>query len=197
MENVVESAARHQQLLSDFDDLNQLGGIRIQVHHVSRFFRGLRAGIHGDAYVGLGQGGSVVGAVSGHGYQFSVRLFAPDQVHFFFGSGLGKKVIDPGFAGNRGGGERIVARDHDGANAHGTQLAEAFLDAAFHDVLELDHTERVLVLRDHQRRTAGARDLLDRRLHLFRETIAVYRGNVFCDRVRRAFADLAAVEVDA
>ena len=126
MENVVSAPARHQQLLADFDDLDQLGGIRIQVHHVSRFFRGLRARVHGHANIGLGQRGRVVGAVSGHGNQFPVSLFAADQVHLFLGRGLGEKIIDSGFAGDGGRGERVVARDHDGANAHGAKLAEAF-----------------------------------------------------------------------
>src|SRR5258708_1750595 len=50
-----------------------------------------------------------------------------------------EKVIHSGLSGYGGGGERVVSRDHDRANAHGPQLAEAFLDAAFHDVLEIDH----------------------------------------------------------
>ena len=49
-----QGAARHQQLFADFDDLDELGGIGIQVHHIPGFLCGLRSGIHGDAHVCLG-----------------------------------------------------------------------------------------------------------------------------------------------
>src|SRR5581483_8313734 len=48
-----------------------------------------------------------------------------------------------GFGGNRGGGHRIVARDHHRADAHPSQLGEALADAALDDVLELDHAEDI------------------------------------------------------
>jgi hypothetical protein len=38
------------------------------VDHVAGFLGGLGAGVHGYAYVGLGECGCVVGAVAGHGY---------------------------------------------------------------------------------------------------------------------------------
>ena len=47
-----------------------------------------------------------------------------------------------GFGSNGSSGERVVARDHDGADAHFAQLCEAFLDSAFDDVLQFDHAER-------------------------------------------------------
>ncbi len=117
-----ERAARHQQLLADLDNLDELGRIGVEIDHVAGFLGGLRAGVHGDTYVGLSQRGSIVGAVAGHGDKLAFALLAPDQVHLVFGLGFGEKVVDAGFARDDGGGEGIVAGDHDGADAHGAQL---------------------------------------------------------------------------
>ena len=164
-----QRAARHQQLLADLDDLDELGGIGVEIDHVAGFLGGLRAGVHGHAYVGLRQRGRVVGAVAGHGDQLALALLALDQVHLVFGLGFGEKVVDAGLARNHGGGQRIVAGDHDGANAHGAQAGEAILQAALDDVLEVDDAERGGVLRDHQRRAALARDLFHAVADLLRQ----------------------------
>ena len=74
-----QRAARHQQLLADLDDLDQLGRIGIEVDHVAGLARGLRAGVHGDADVGLGQRRRVVGAVAAHGDQLALGLLVADQ----------------------------------------------------------------------------------------------------------------------
>ena len=60
-------AARHQQLLADFDDLDELGRVTVEVHHVAGFARGLGAGVYGHADIGLRQRRGVVGAVTDHG----------------------------------------------------------------------------------------------------------------------------------
>ena len=87
-----------------------------------------------------------------------------------------EEVIDAGFARDGGGGERIVAGDHHGADAHGAKLVEALAHAALHDVFQLnDAQSAAALLRDHQRRAAGARDLLDGGLHFARESVAVLR----------------------
>src|SRR5262249_17883641 len=52
-----ERTTRHQQLLADLDHLDQLGRVGIEIDHVARLARGLRAGVHGDADVGLGERG--------------------------------------------------------------------------------------------------------------------------------------------
>ena len=75
-----------------------LVGIGIEIDHVAGFFRGLGAGVHGDADVGLSERGRVVGAVAGHGDEFAAGLFAADQGEFVFGRGLGEEIIDAGFA---------------------------------------------------------------------------------------------------
>jgi hypothetical protein len=155
MEKVVSAPRVMSKLLADLDDLDQLGGVGVEIDHVAGFLGGLRAGVHGHAYVGLGQRGGVVGAVAGHGDELALGLLALDQVHLVLGLGLGEEVVDAGLAGDDGGGERIVAGDHDGADAHGAEAGEALLEAALDDVLEIDDAEGGGVLRDDQRRAAG------------------------------------------
>ena len=58
------------------------------------------------------------------------------------GVGLGEKVVDAGLGGDRGGGDRIVAGHHDGADAHCAHCGEALLDARLHDVLKMDDAEQ-------------------------------------------------------
>ena len=41
-------------LLSDLNAVDELRGIAVEVHHVAGFARGLCAGVHGHADVGLG-----------------------------------------------------------------------------------------------------------------------------------------------
>src|SRR4029078_5433862 len=91
--------------------------------------------------------------------------------------------------------QRVVARDHDGLDTHAAQLAEALLDAAFHDVLELDDAEHARAIGDEQRRAAAARDLLRRRLHALRKERAE-RFDVLLNGVRRTLAHLAIANVD-
>ena len=58
------------------------------------------------------------------------------------GVACGEKVVDAGFSRDRRGGQRVVAGDHDGADAHAPQLGEALADAAFDDVLEVNDAEQ-------------------------------------------------------
>ena len=55
-----------------------LVGIAVEVHHVAGFARGLRAGVHRHADVGLGERGGVVRAVAGHGDEMAGGLFVAD-----------------------------------------------------------------------------------------------------------------------
>jgi hypothetical protein len=68
-------------------------------------------------------------------------LLLADAGELVLGRGLGEEVVDARLRGDRGGRERVVAGDHDGADAHGPQLGEALLDAALDDVLEEDDAE--------------------------------------------------------
>ncbi len=98
--------------------------------------------------------GRVVRAVAGHGHQPPARLILADQLELGFGRGLGQKVIDARFGGDRRGRQRIVAGDHHRLDAHPPQLGEALLDAAFDDVLEVNDAQR---LRCPRRRPAACR----------------------------------------
>ena len=152
-----ERAAGDQQLLADLDDLDQLGRVRVEVDHVAGLFGGLGAGVHRQPDVGLGQRGRVVGAVAGHRHEIAAGLLALDQRHLVLGRGLGEEVVDAGLRRDGRRRERVVARDHHGADAHRPQLVEALAHARLHGVLEPDDAEDpptrrcVGLLGDHQR----------------------------------------------
>ena len=90
------------------------------------------------------------------------------SLQLVLGRRLGEEVVDAGLRGDRGGGHRVVAGDHDGADAHAAQLGEALADAALDDVLEMDDAEQLAVLGDGQRRAAGLGDRVGDRLDLAR-----------------------------
>ena len=71
---------------------------------------------------------------------------------------LGEEIVDARFGGDGGGGQRIVAGDHDGADAHLAQLGEALADAALDDVLQMHEAEQVAIARNRERRAAGFGD---------------------------------------
>ena len=77
-----------------------------------------------------------------------------DQPHLGLGRGLGEEVVDARLAGDRRGGARVVAGDHDGADAHGAEAVEALADAALDHVLEVDDAEHARAVGDRQRRAA-------------------------------------------
>ena len=104
-------------MLADFDDLDQLGRIRIEVDHVAGFLGRLRAAVHHDGDVGLRQRGRVVGAVARHRDQLPFGLDASNQLELGFGIYFGDKIVDAGFSGDRRRGELVVAGDHDGVDA--------------------------------------------------------------------------------
>ena len=118
-----QRAARDQQLLADRDDLDQLGRIAVEIDHVAGFFRGHGAGVHREADVGLRERRRVVGAVAGHGDQAAARLLFLDVFELVLRRRLRQEVVDARFARDGGGGQRVVAGDHDGADAHRAELA--------------------------------------------------------------------------
>jgi hypothetical protein len=133
-----QSAASHEQLFADLDDLDELGGIGIEVDHVAGLARGLSAGIHGNAYVSLGEGGRIVGAVAAHRDQLALGLLVADELELVLRRCLGEEIVHARFRRNRRSRHRIVARDHDGADTHATQLSKPFTDAALDDILEVN-----------------------------------------------------------
>ncbi len=163
-----QRAAGHQELLADLDDLDELGGIGIEVDHVAGLARGLRAGVHGDADIGLSQGRRIVGAVAAHGDELALGLLGADELELLLRRRLGEEIVDAGLRRDGGRGHRVVAGDHDGADAHAAQLGEALADAALDDVLEMDDAEQLAVLGDRERRAAGFGDALGERIDLAR-----------------------------
>ena len=85
-------------------------------------------------------------------------LVVADQLELGLGRRLGQEVVDAGLGGDGGGGQRVVAGDHHGLDAHAPQLGEALLDAALDDVLELDDAEHSRAVGDDQRRAARLGD---------------------------------------
>jgi hypothetical protein len=144
----------------------------------------------------LRQRGLVVGAIAGHRHQLSLLLLAADQIHFVLRSRFREEIIHPGFSRDRGCGQRIVSGNHHGLDSHGAKLIEALAHSAFHDVLEMNHAEGTAVLGDYQRRSARAGDGFHGSLNFFGKHCAVL-GQIFCNRVHRAFADLASIKVHA
>jgi hypothetical protein len=155
-----ERAARHQELLADLDDFDELGRIGIEIDHVAGFARGDGAGVHGNPDIGLGERGGVVGAVAAHGDEFALGLLFADEAELLFRRRLGEEIVDAGLGRNCRRGHRVVAGDHDGADAHAAQFREALADAALDDVLEVDHAEDAAVLGDGEGSAARLGDLL-------------------------------------
>ena len=104
--------------------------------------------------------GRIVGAVAGHRDEPALRLLLLDVLELVLRRRLREEVVDAGFAGDRGRRQRVVARDHDRADAHQAKLGDALLHAALDDVLQMDQAEQTAAVRDRERRAARARDAL-------------------------------------
>ena len=183
-----QRAAGHQELLADLDDLDELGGVAVEVDHVAGLLGGLGARVHRDADVGLGQCGGVVGAVAHHGDELAAVLLLADVGELGLGGGLGDEVVDAGLVGDRLGGQRVVAGDHDDAQAHLPEPGEPLLDSRLEDVLELDDAEDPVVLGDGQRRGAAGGDGVDGRLVALGDRAALLE-DVLGDGVGRTLAE--------
>ena len=153
-----QRAARHQQLLADLHDLDELGRIAVEIDHVAGLARRHRAGVHRHADIGLRQRRSVVGAVAAHGDELALGLLVADELELGLRRRLREEIVDAGFGRDGGRGQRIVAGDHHRADAHRAQRREALADAAFDDVLQVNDAEQLAVLGDGQRRAAGLGD---------------------------------------
>ena len=146
--------------------------------------------------IGLRQRGRVVGAVARHGDQAAAGLLSLDEVEFVLRRGLREEVVHAGFGGNGGGGERVVAGDHDGADAHVAQLRDAFLHAALDDVFEVHDAERAIAIGDDQRSAADARDAVRDLVEFGRKLPPSSLTNSAIASVA-PFAKHAAVDIDA
>ena len=110
--------------------------------------------------------------------------------------GLRQKIVHAGFGGDGRCGQRVVAGDHDGADAHGAQLLEALAHAALHHVLQMHHAQRATAIGHHQRRAARAGNAVGDFGQLAAGLAAVLRHE-FHHRFGGALAHLAAVDIHA
>ena len=120
-------------------------------------------------------------------------LLAADVGELVLGGGLGKEIVHARFPGDGLGGERVVARDHDGLDAHGAEPLEPIRQPSLDNVLEVDDAQRFFLRRHDQRRAALAGDGGDGIVDLGRELAA----HVGAHAVGRALAVLLAVHVHA
>ena len=110
------------------------------------------------------------------------------RLSFCSGVACAMKSSTPGFGGNGGGGERIVARDHHGSDAHFAQMREAFLDAAFHHVFQLNDAEHFAAFR-HDQGVPPEREISSTPWLMALREHAAQLIHIDANRVRRAFAD--------
>ena len=75
--------------------------------------------------VRLRQGGGVVRAVPDHRHQVAVLLLRADALQLRLRGGLRDVVVYSRFRGDGGRGQRVVSRDHDGADPHLAQVHRA------------------------------------------------------------------------
>ena len=120
-------------------------------------------------------------------------MFFSNESEFVFGLGFGEEVVNPGLLRYGRGGKRIVARDHDGANANGAETLKAVREAAFDNVFELDGAEDLDLIGNEQRRGSHLGDVLGILLHRFGQ----FAANVLSDRLDRSFAIAVAIKVHA
>ena len=96
-------------------------------------------------------------------------MLAFDEIHLVFGRGLGEEVVYSCLARDSCCRKRIVAGDHHRLNPHGPEVIKTLPDTTLHDVFKFDYSQRAAAfLGNHQRRSAGACDLLNDGLDLIR-----------------------------
>jgi hypothetical protein len=116
---------------------------------------------------------------------------ATNELELRLRSRLGEEVVDARLGGDGRCRQRIVARDHDGFDAHAAELSEPLLDAAFDDVLELDDAEHGRAVGHDERRRALLRDVVHDGADSGRER-ASQPSDVGLDGVGGALANLGA-----
>ena len=110
----------------------------------------------------------IVGAIATHGDKLALGLLVTDELQLCLRRGLGKKIVDTGFGRDRSRRHRIVARDHDGADAHASKLGKTLADAALDHVFQMYDAKQATVAGHGERRTASLGDVLGDCLQLLR-----------------------------
>ena len=181
-------------MLADTHDIDELGGAGVEVDHVAGLLGSLGARVHGHGDIRLRQRRRVVGAVAGHRDQMALMLERADLLELALGGGLGQEVVNAGLGGDCRGGERVVARHHDGLDAHLAQVGELLLNAGLDDVLEVHNAQHAAILGHDQRGAAGLGDALDGLVALLGEHAAGCL-HIGAHGIGSALADLIALVV--
>ena len=156
-----ERAARDQQLFPDFDDLDELRRIGVEVDHVAGFLARPACRCSSPRRRRPGRARARRWC-----RRRSSRPDGPPLVPRGCASSLSsgvawaRKSSTPASAAMAAAVSWIVAGDHHGADAHFAKLGEALLDAAFDDVFQMNHAEHFAAFGDDQRRAAGAGDFV-------------------------------------
>src|SRR5205085_1488489 len=98
-----------------------------------------------------------------------------DDADLVLGLRLRDEIIDASFPGDRCRGQRIVAGDHDGLDAHAAEFVEALAHAGLYCVLQIHHANDATIHHQCQRGTALARDPLDLLVEVWRSP-AIHTG---------------------
>ena len=175
--------------------LNQLGRVRVEIHHIARFFRRLSTGVHRYRDICLRQRRSIIGAVAGHRHQTAFRLILTNQCQLGLRCRFGEKIIDARFRSNGGGSQTVIAGNHHRFNAHFAQLGEALFNTAFDDIFQRNNAQHTRTFHHHQRRGSLTRNLIDFLINIGREVTAVSL-NMAANGIDRTFTDHAVVDVD-
>ena len=197
-----QRAPGDEQLLADAHDVDELGRVGVEIDHVAGLLRRRGSRVHRDPDVRLGERRGVVGAVAGHRDQVAAGLFASDELHLVFWRRLGEEVVDAGLRGDRPGGQRVVAGDHDRADAHSPKFVEPLGQPLLDDILQVHDAEyrrgpAGVAAGDDERRSAGGRDPGHAGVEFRRPFRGQWRAlpRPRADGRARALPDLAAVRV--
>src|ERR1035441_2651901 len=98
--------------LAELAGAEDSGEVSFDQGDAAAFHGDVGAGAHGDADVGLGEGGGVVDAVAGHGDDSSLLLKFADDFELAFGEDFGLEFGDAERAGNSERYDPVVAGEH-------------------------------------------------------------------------------------
>ena len=142
--------ARHQQLLSDTNNLDQLGRTGVQIHHIACFLCCLCTRIHCHSDICLCKRRCIICSISGHRNQMPLSLVFPNQLQLSFRGCLSDKIIHACFRCDGCGGHRIIPGYHNRFDSAFAQRFKIFLYAVLYDILQINNTEHPMVFSDNQ-----------------------------------------------
>lgn len=151
-----EVAAGHEGLFADLDDIDQLGRIAVQVDDVGRLPRGLGAGVHRHRHVSLGQGRCVIAAVPVMATMKPASWYSRISPSLSSGLAWARKSSTLASAAMSG-----LSPVVDRLDSHAPQLLEAFLNAGFDNIFQVDYSQDGSIPTDHQRCSPGVGNSID------------------------------------